>query len=112
VPDPELPVPLVPELPVPPLIPELPVPLDPEVPVPPLIPELPVLPLVEPDPVVAPGADAGGVADGLVVLDEELLLGDVVLGVVVVLEGLLVSFLPQPYSAAATMTNTRVCFTM
>lgn len=72
-----------------------------------------------PLPVVAPGALAGdsvpapGLAGGVVVPDDEgLLLGEVVLGVVVVLEGLLVSSLPQPYRVAATMTIARICFTM
>lgn len=80
---------------------------------------------VEPDagpplvpPVVAPGADAGDSVDdeallgGVVVVFEELLLGAVVLGVVVVLDGLLVSFLPQPNSEAATNATTSACFTM
>jgi hypothetical protein len=84
--------------------------------------ELPVLPDVEPvpdvaagadpaDSVVAPGLLAGGV---MVELEDEPVLGVVVLGVVVVLEeGVLSFFLPQADSAAAaTIANTSACFTM
>lgn len=95
---------------------------------PPLDSELPAVPPVAPLPVVAPGALAGasvpavglagdGVEDvlppgGVVVPDDAPLLGEVVLGVVVVLEGLFASSLPQPYSAAATNAIARACFTM
>lgn len=80
-----------------------------------------MVPLVDPMPDVAPGADAGdsvaaeGMLGGGGVVDVEGggVLGVVVLGVVVVLEGLLLSFLPQALSAAAaTNTNTKACFTM
>lgn len=85
--------------------------------------ELPVLPDVEPVPDVAAGADpadsvaAPGLLAGgglMVELEDEPVLGVVVLGVVVVLEeGLLFSFLPQADSAAAaTIANTSACFTM
>jgi hypothetical protein len=50
----------------------------------------------------------------MVELGDEPVLGVVVLGVVVVLdEGLLLSFLPQAdNAAAATIANTSACFTM
>jgi hypothetical protein len=83
---------------------------------------LPVLPDVEPVPDVAAGADPADsdVAPGLlagelmVELEDEPVLGVVVLGVVVVLEeGLLFSFLPHADSAAAaTIANISACFTM
>lgn len=70
-------------------------------------------PLVLPVPDVGAGADAGDsvAAEGLLG-DVVPLLGEVVLGVVVVLDGLLVSLLPQPYSATARSANARACFTI
>lgn len=75
-------------------------------------PEVPALPLVLSVPEVAAGADAGDcvAGEGLVVVAP--LLGEVVLGVVVVLGGLPVSFLPHPYSATARSANTKACFTI
>ncbi|MGE5525685.1 MAG: hypothetical protein ACM3SS_18365 [Rhodospirillaceae bacterium] len=73
----------------------------------PLVDPVVPVPVLEPEgPVVAPGAEAADseLVDGLLgavelgggALEEGPLLGGVVLGVVVVLDGLLVSLLPQP----------------